>query len=80
MKHTKLSAALLAAALGLTGLAVTPAQADEQYVPLLVYRSGPYAPNGNPFANGWVDYVKMINARDGGVNGVTLTYEECDTG
>ncbi len=40
--------------------------------PLLSYRTGPYAPNGVPWANGKQDYLKMINARDGGINGVKL--------
>jgi branched-chain amino acid transport system substrate-binding protein len=56
------------------------AQAKEQFFPLLSYRTGPYAPNGTPWANGKQDYLKMINARDGGINGVKLTYEECETG
>ena len=56
------------------------AQAKEQFFPLLSYRTGPYAPNGVPWANGKQDYIKMINARDGGVNGVKLTFEECETG
>ena len=56
------------------------AQAKEQFFPLLVYRTGAYAPNGTPWANGKQDYIKMINARDGGVNGVKLTFEECETG
>lgn len=56
------------------------AQAKEQFFPLLSYRTGPYAPNGTPWANGKQDYIKMINARDGGVNGVKLTFEECETG
>lgn len=56
------------------------AQAKEQFFPLLVYRTGPYAPNGTPWANGKQDYLKMINARDGGVNGVKLSFEECETG
>ena len=47
-------AAILAAA-GLAALA-TPsaafAQAKEQFFPLLVYRTGAYAPNGTPWANG----------------------------
>src|SRR5438045_5158583 len=55
------------------------AQAKEQFFPLIVYRTGPYAPNGTPLANGKLDYLKLINARDGGVNGVKLTYEECET-
>ena len=55
------------------------AQAREQFFPLIVYRTGPYAPNGTPLANGKLDYLKLVNARDGGVNGVKLTYEECET-
>jgi branched-chain amino acid transport system substrate-binding protein len=55
------------------------AQAKEQFFPLIVYRTGAYAPNGTPLANGKLDYLKLVNARDGGVNGVKLTYEECET-
>jgi branched-chain amino acid transport system substrate-binding protein len=74
-----LGAALLAAALG--SLTSTPAvaQAKEQFFPLLPYRTGPYAPNGVPWANGYVDYLKLVNAR-GGMNGVKIIYEECETG
>jgi branched-chain amino acid transport system substrate-binding protein len=55
------------------------AQAKEQYFPVLVYRTGAYAPNGVPFANGYVDYLKLVNAR-GGINGVKVIWEECETG
>jgi len=55
------------------------AQAQEQFIPLLVYRTGQFAPLGIPWANGKQDYLKLVNARDGGVNGVKLTYEECET-
>ena len=68
----------LAAALVSPGDAL--AQTKEQFIPLLVYRTGPYAPNGVPLANGMQDYLKLINNRDGGINGVKLTYEECETG
>ena len=44
--------------------------ADEIYVPGLVYRTGAYAPNGIPFANGFKDYITLINERDGGINRV----------
>ena len=74
---------LLGALLAASGLASPPAawaQAKEQFFPLLVYRTGAYAPNGTPWANGKQDYLKMINARDGGVNGVKLTWEECEYG
>ena len=70
----------LAAAGALTASPAALAQAKEQFFPLLVYRTGAYAPNGTPWANGKQDYLKMINARDGGVNGVKLTFEECETG
>ena len=35
----------------------------EQFVPVLVYRTGPFSPNGTPWANGFVDYLKLVNAR-----------------
>ncbi|WP_088283290.1 ABC transporter substrate-binding protein [Ideonella sp. A 288] len=80
LKSLALTAALVAA--GTSALFTSPAfaQAKEQFFPLLVYRTGPYAPNGTPWANGKQDYIKMINARDGGVNGVKIVYEECETG
>ncbi len=81
LKGITLSAAMLAA--GLVGVAAAPdanAQAKEQYFPLLSYRTGPYAPNGTPWANGKQDYIKMVNARDGGINGVKIAFEECETG
>jgi branched-chain amino acid transport system substrate-binding protein len=53
---------------------------NEQFFPALVYRTGPYAPNGIPFANGFADYLNLLNARDGGINGVKITTEECETG
>ena len=66
------------AAFGLSaGIAVAQ---TEQFIPRLVYRTGPYAPNGIPFADGYADYLDMIDARDGGVGGVKITYEECETG
>ncbi len=53
--------------------------ASEIFVPVLVYRTGAYAPNGIPWADGYVDYLKLVNAK-GGVNGVKIAYEECETG
>lgn len=76
----KLSRALIAAAVLAASSIATSALAAEQFFPLLSYRTGPYAPNGTPWANGKQDYIKMVNARDGGINGVKLTYEECETG
>jgi branched-chain amino acid transport system substrate-binding protein len=68
---------LLAAFAGLSGTAA--AAENEQFIPILVYRTGPYAPNGTSVANGFVDYLNLVALRDGGVNGVKLTWEECET-
>jgi len=54
------------------------AQAKEQFFPVLSYRTGAYAPNGIPWANGHADYMKLTNAR-GGINGVKVLVEECET-
>ena len=72
----------LAAAAALAGSAAAlPAAAqNEQFLPALVYRTGPYAPNGIPFANGVADYWNLVNERDGGINGVKIVFEECEFG
>jgi branched-chain amino acid transport system substrate-binding protein len=60
---------------------VASAQAqDSIYVPLLTYRTGPFAGSGIPIANGMHDYLRMLNERDGGIGGVKLNIEECETG
>src|SRR5258707_5820720 len=77
----KFTLALAATALGVTALAEPAlAQANEQFLPSLVYRTGPYAPNGIPFADGVSDYWTLLNERDGGINGVKIVAEECETG
>jgi branched-chain amino acid transport system substrate-binding protein len=60
---------------------VTPAAAqDSIYVPLFTYRTGPFAGSGIPIADGMHDYLRMLNERDGGIGGVKLNIEECETG
>src|SRR5215470_5360059 len=66
---------LLLGPLAITG----SAQTNTAFIPLLVYRTGPYAPSGIPIANGFVDYFALVNERDGGVNGVKINWEECET-
>ncbi|HEX4327570.1 MAG TPA: ABC transporter substrate-binding protein, partial [Burkholderiales bacterium] len=75
LKHT-LAAAVAAAALT---AAAMPAQAQEQFIPLLSYRVGDYAAGGSGFYGGMIDYFNLTNAK-GGVNGVKITFEECETG
>ncbi len=71
----------LAATAVATLATAVPAMAEGgHFIPVLSYRTGPYAPNGVPFANGYVDYFEMLNHRDGGVGGVPFILEECETG
>src|SRR5215212_896755 len=70
-----------AAAAVLIGASVLPAAAqDSIYVPLLTYRTGPFAGSGIPIADGMHDYLRMLNERDGGIGGVKIAIEECETG
>src|SRR5262249_2117167 len=70
----------LAALFGALASAAPALAQNEQFIPNLVYRTGAYAPNGIPAANGIADYYTLINQRDGGINGVKIVFEECDTG
>src|ERR1700704_1243146 len=70
---------VLAVIFGVPGQATAQAQ-DSIYVPLLTYRTGPFAGSGIPIANGMHDYLTMLNERDGGIGGAKLVIEECETG
>ncbi len=72
----KLAMLALAGAIAATG----PAAASELVFPMLSYRTGPYAANGIPFADGYADYMTLINERDGGIGGVPIKTIECETG
>ena len=78
MKSLKVWLAALLIALPLAANAQAPAQ-NEQFIPVLIYRTGPYAAGGTGIYGGFMDYMALINERDGGVNGVKLTWEECET-
>ena len=79
-RHAKLAVRLSLGAALAFGLATSlPAKADEQFFPLQSYRVGPYAAGGTGFFGGFIDYLNLINIRDGGVNGVKLTWDEGET-
>ena len=69
-----------ALALGLAVAATPVPAADQLYVPLLTYRTGAFAGSGIPIADGMHDYLEMLNQRDGGIGGVRIVLEECETG
>jgi branched-chain amino acid transport system substrate-binding protein len=70
---------LAAAAVAGTGVVSTAVAQDGLFIPTLVYRTGPYAPNGIPSANGFKDYFALLNERDGGIEGVKIIHDECET-
>ena len=71
MKRT-LTAAALAAALA------APASAELVFVGL-DYRTGPFAPGGIPFADGYADFFTLLNERDGGIEGMPIRFVPCET-
>ena len=70
-----LVAAVLVGLVGVTAVAA----AGEQFLPLLGFREGALKFVGIPLGNGYIDYLTLLNERDGGINGVTLVWEECET-
>jgi branched-chain amino acid transport system substrate-binding protein len=81
MKARHLLVGMACAGLMATAVFASKAQAaDTIYVPLFTYRTGPFANSGIPIANGMHDYLTMLNERDGGIGGVKLNIEECETG
>ena len=78
--HRVLLGAAFAVVTGLSFAPVTVSAADSIYVPLLTYRTGAFAVSGTPISNGMSDYLNMLNERDGGINGVKVIVEECETG
>ncbi|MEM8750353.1 MAG: ABC transporter substrate-binding protein [Pseudomonadota bacterium] len=80
MKLKSLVLGLAAATVAVSGTFATMASAEELYIPNLSYRTGPFAGGGIPIANGFNDYFAMLNERDGGIGGVKVKVEECETG
>jgi branched-chain amino acid transport system substrate-binding protein len=78
IQFKKTAAALLGAAT-LLSAGYAQAQANEQFLPMTGYWVGPYAAGGSGYFGGMVDYLQMLNERDGGIGGVKLTWEKCET-
>jgi branched-chain amino acid transport system substrate-binding protein len=60
-------------------VATAHAQPKEQFIPANFYWVGPYAAGGSGISGGLLDYLEMLNERDGGVNGVKFTWQKCET-
>src|SRR5262245_21223703 len=70
-----LVAAVLGGLIGVTAVA----GAGAQFIPVLGQREGAARSNGILLTNGLIDYLTLLNERDGGINGVPLLWEECET-
>ncbi len=74
MRKILLATSGLVASLLLVGVAVA-----DYYVPMPVYRTGPYAAGGTGYFGGIIDYYNLLNERDGGIGGVKVVWDECET-
>jgi len=80
MKLRNMLLAAVGAAIAVGGVVEAKmAVAAEIFIPVMVYRTGPYAPSGVPIANGFRDYYTLLNKRDGGIGGHKIVWEECET-
>lgn len=52
---------------------------DKQFLPIASYRVGPYASAGAQIWAGLIDYYRYINEVEGGINGVKIVWQECET-
>nr|WP_198980895.1 ABC transporter substrate-binding protein [Herbaspirillum sp. ASV7] len=80
IKHLRQLLLATACAAGLLSAAVPAlAQTGDQFIAIPSYRVGPYGTNGQSYYGGYVDYLNYVNLKEGGVNGVKLSWEECET-
>src|SRR5215510_9467663 len=68
-----LVAAMVGGLVGVTAVAA----AGAQFLPVLSIREGVLRFHEIPHANGFIDYLTLLNERDGVINGVPLVWEEC---
>ena len=78
VRHQWWSVLVAAVLSGLVGVTAVVA-ADAQFLPVLSIREGALRVLGIPQADGFIAYLTLLNVRDGGINGVPLVWEECET-
>jgi branched-chain amino acid transport system substrate-binding protein len=76
--HHQWWSVLMAAVLGVL-VGATVVAAGEQFLPVLARREGALRFTGIPLTDGYIAYLTLLNERDGGINGVPLVWEECET-
>jgi branched-chain amino acid transport system substrate-binding protein len=70
---------LVAAGLGGVVGVTAVAAAGARFLPVLSIREGALRSLMIPRADGYIAYLTLLNERDGGINGVPLVWEECET-
>jgi branched-chain amino acid transport system substrate-binding protein len=78
LKHPWWSGLVAAVLGGLVGVTAVLA-AGEQFIPILGVREGGLRFMMIPRVEGFIAYLTLLNARDGGINSVKLVWEECET-
>lgn len=79
MRSVMAASAVLLTAVAV-GSTVARSQAPELVMPSMEYKTGPFAPSGIPTGTGYVDYLTLINERDGGIEGTRIHIVPCETG
>jgi branched-chain amino acid transport system substrate-binding protein len=59
--------------------AMAQQEQQEQYFGIPSIRVGPYSAMGTGYYGGIIDYLNYVNMKQNGVNGVKMTWEECET-
>ncbi|MEM9603735.1 MAG: ABC transporter substrate-binding protein [Pseudomonadota bacterium] len=73
-----LAAAVTVVATFATVVPVASVAAETQYFPVASSRVGPYSAMGTGYYGAQIDYMNYVNL-NGGVNGVMLDWQECET-
>lgn len=81
MKHRRqrnLVLTFIAAAASIFMFTQNASAQESQYFPVASSRVGPYSAMGTGYYGAQIDYMNYVNM-NGGVNGVMLTWQECET-
>ncbi len=79
MNASRLILVAAATVLALVSARPAPAAPDEQFIPVNFPADGPSARAIAATAAGLIDYLDMLNRRDGGIHGVRFAWQKCDS-
>ncbi|MEO0329946.1 MAG: ABC transporter substrate-binding protein [Pseudomonadota bacterium] len=77
-RNSLIAAAAALMAVSMTGLPEMAVAEETQYFPVASSRVGPYSAMGTGYYGAQIDYMNYVNM-NGGVNGVMLEWQECET-